>query len=86
MLLAHSLWEQTPQGEAADEAVFAAAVAQTMGSCSASSRASGPDCRPASGACSGQIADNAAGLYAVGGAGGRGGSVGSALAALTESR
>jgi hypothetical protein len=31
----------------------------------------------------GQIADNTAGLYAVGGAGGRGGSVGSALAALT---
>jgi hypothetical protein len=83
MLLAHSLWEQTPAGETADEASFVAALAATMRELLSEFQGVWSGLPTGQRRVLGQIADNTAGLYAVGGAGGRGGSVGSALAALT---
>jgi hypothetical protein len=83
MLLAHSLWEQTPQGGTADESAFASAVVQTMGELLSEFQGVWSGLPTGQRRVLSQIADNSAGLYAVGGAGGRGGSVGSALAALT---
>lgn len=84
VLLAHALWEQTPAGETADEATFAAALAQTMSELLSEFQGVWSALPTGQRRVLAQIADNTAGLYAVRAAGGRGGSVGSALATLVD--
>lgn len=84
MLLAHALWEQTPPGAEADESLFAAALAQTLGELLSEFQGVWSGLPTGQRRVLAQVADNTAGLYSVNASGGRGGSVGSALAALVD--
>lgn len=83
ILLAHALWEQTPAGETADEASFAAGLAQTLTELLSEFQGMWSGLPSGQRRVLVQVAENTAGLYAVGTAG-RGGSVGTALAALAD--
>ena len=81
ILLAHALWEQTPKGTGADEATFAEALSSTLTELLSEFQGLWSSLSAGQRRVLVQVAENAAGLYAVGTAG-RGGSVGTALAAL----
>ncbi|MCW2615428.1 MAG: ATPase [Frankiales bacterium] len=83
ILLAHALWEQTSQGESADEASFADGLAGTLTELLSEFQGMWSGLPSGQRRVLVQVAENTAGLYAVGTAG-RGGSVGTALAALAD--
>ncbi len=83
ILLAHALWEQTPAGGAADEAAFASGLSGILSELLSEFQGVWSSLPTGQRRVLVQVAENTAGLYAVGTAG-RGGSVGSALAALVD--
>ena len=83
ILLAHALWEQTPTGGNADEAAFASGLSGTLSELLSEFQGVWSSLPTGQRRVLVQVAENTAGLYAVGTAG-RGGSVGSALAALVD--
>lgn len=83
ILLAHALWEQTPAGAVADESSFADGLARTLTELLSEFQGMWSGLPTGQRRVLVQVADNTAGLYAVGTAG-RGGSIGTALAALVD--
>ncbi len=83
ILLAHSLWEHTPVGALADEATFAAGLSVTLTELLSEFQGVWSALVAGQRRVLVQVAENTAGLYAVGTAG-RGGSVGTALSALAD--
>lgn len=83
ILLAHSLWEQVPAGSVADEGSFADGLAVTLTELLSEFQGMWSGLPSGQRRVLVQVADNTAGLYAVGTTG-RGGSVGTALAALAD--
>ena len=83
ILLAHALWEQTSRGETADEASFTQALSSTLAELLSEFQGVWSALPAGQRRVLVQVADNAAGLYAVG-TSGRGGSVGTALAGLVD--
>ena len=83
ILLAHALWEQTPKGGTADEESFSAGLALTLTELLSEFQGVWSALPTGQRRVLVQVAENGAGLYAVGTAG-RGGSVGTALTALVD--
>jgi hypothetical protein len=84
MLLAHALWEQSSPERAADEATFGAALSSVMSELVSEFQGTWSSLAAGQRRVLVQVADNRAGLYAVGTGGRRGGSLASALAALVD--
>ncbi len=83
ILLAHALWERTDSGGTADETSFADGLARTLTELLSEFQGLWSSLPSGQRRVIVQVAENAAGLYAIGTAG-RGGSLGTALTALAD--